>query len=267
VQGVLTLQTFLPGGEKGPALDVPISGRVSGPVEFSPNQVVLSRGQNGHSILGAHVAALHNRDGTQWTIDGVESDCELVRHEVIENDTRLAAFVEEGRAETAENLPNEVTLTVAVKSDDGRRERLLLPVQLAPYKAIFRRSNAMKPYLLAAAGGLCLSWGIVSVQTSVWACEDGCDYSKTWFNNALDSDECFHFPNDNQARTGRVSQDKGTQRDIPGDFISRQKCPLADCSHNCGVVNAAWIDSDLTDYQNCRNVPNVIRSDCQGTQS
>lgn len=125
----------------------------------------------------------------------------------------------------------------------------------------------MRPYLLAAAGGLCLSWGIVSVQTSVWACEDGCDSSKTWFNNAHDPDECFHFPNDIQARTGRVPQDKGTQRDIPNDLIARQKYPLADCSHSCGVVNGAWIYSSLTDYQYCRNFGQAQRSDCQGSGS
>lgn len=122
----------------------------------------------------------------------------------------------------------------------------------------------MKSFLLAAVGGLCLSWGVVCTQTTYGDnCESGCGYSENWYINDFGQQNyCWHFPNDMQARTGRVIVVWGKQCDYEEGMINRVRCPKANCDQSCDIVNATWIDSSINTFFKCAEWDPATRSDC-----
>lgn len=131
LKGDLTLTASISSEDDGPTVSIPIRGQVSGPVQFSPPQVLVTSFGN-KSTSGLHATSLTGRDGSQWKISSVESDCDFLHTLVTDDRTRVTVFINETDTKDIEALPQQAALTVRAESDDGRRENLVLPVHLTP---------------------------------------------------------------------------------------------------------------------------------------
>lgn len=131
IKGTLALESVLPSGESGPKLEIEVRGQVSGPVGLSPPEIVVKNEDDSIDSGGLNSTTLVSRDNSTWRIVEVSSDNEAVQAQLLENGRRLVGSVDHNLLLRAQDGVQHHALQLLAESDDGRRERLVLPVHFA----------------------------------------------------------------------------------------------------------------------------------------